>query len=51
MFRYLHAHAVPLIKDLATLMLTHGTFTLLPDSNTAAAAAPILAAADAAAGN
>ena len=33
MFRYLHAQALPLIRDLATTMLTHGNFTLIPGSD------------------
>jgi hypothetical protein len=30
MFRYLHAQALPLVEDLASTMLMHGTFTLAP---------------------
>ena len=33
MFRYLHAQALPLIRDLAATMLTHGNFTLLPGTD------------------
>ena len=29
-FRYLHAQALPLIKDLAKTIINNGTFTLLP---------------------
>jgi hypothetical protein len=30
MFRYLHAQAIPLIQNLASLMLRHGAYTLAP---------------------
>ena len=33
MFWYLHAQALPLIRDLAATMLTHGNFTLLPGAD------------------
>ena len=29
-FRYLHAQALPLVHNLAAVMLQHGSFTLLP---------------------
>ena len=29
-FRYLHAQALPLVHNLAAIMLRHGAFTLLP---------------------
>jgi hypothetical protein len=42
MFRYLHAQALPVIRDLATTMVTHGNFVLLPDSGLPIAAAALL---------
>ena len=44
MFRYLHAQALPLIRDLASTMLTHGNFTLLPGTDVPPHVAPTLAA-------
>lgn len=32
-FRYLHAQATPLVRDLAKVMWRNGDFTLLPQSN------------------
>ena len=43
MFRYLHAQALPLIRDLAATMLTHGNFTLLPGTDVPSHVAPTLA--------
>ena len=43
MFRYLHAQALPIAKDLARTMLHHGNFTLAPGTDTPAAAASLLA--------
>ena len=43
MFRYLHAQALPLIRDLAATMLTHGNFTLLAGSDVPPHVAPMLA--------
>jgi hypothetical protein len=42
MFRYLHAQALPIIRDLANTMVLHGNFVLLPDSGLPAAAAALL---------
>jgi hypothetical protein len=42
MFRYLHAQALPLVRNLASTMLRHGNFTLAPGADHPAAAAPIL---------
>jgi hypothetical protein len=42
MFRYLHAQALPLVQNLATTMLNHGTFTLAPGADLPPAAAAIL---------
>ena len=33
MFRYLHAQALPLVRNLARTMLSHGNFTLLPGTD------------------
>lgn len=46
MFRYLHAQALPLVRHLASTMLRHGNFTLLPGSDLPNAAATILQAVD-----
>ena len=43
MFRHLHAQALPLIRDLAATMLTHGNFTLLPGMDVPPHVAPTLA--------
>jgi hypothetical protein len=32
MFRYLHAQALPLIRNLASTMLQHGSFVLAPSA-------------------
>ena len=44
MFRYLHAQALPLIRDLASTMLQHGSFYLAPGADVPAPAAPLFAA-------
>ena len=33
MFRYLHAQALPLMRNLSATMVTHGAFVLAPGSN------------------
>ena len=43
MIRYLHAQAIPLIRDLAATILTHGNFTLLPGSDVTTHVAQTLA--------
>jgi hypothetical protein len=43
-FRYLHSQALPLIDPLATTMLRHGAFTLMPGGLTPAAAERLLQA-------
>ena len=45
MFRYLHAQALPLIRDLSRLMLHHGAYTLLPGTDLPQPAAELVAAA------
>ena len=45
MFRYLYAQALPLIRNLASTMLEHGTFTLAPGASTPAHATALLIAA------
>ena len=45
MFRYLHAQALPLIRDLSRIMLTHGAYTLLPGTDLPQPAAQLVAAA------
>jgi hypothetical protein len=42
MFRYLHAQALPLVQNLASTMLTHGSFTLAPGADVPPAVADIL---------
>ena len=41
-FRYLHAQALPLVHNLAAVMLRHGSFTLLPGQDIPLEAANIL---------
>jgi hypothetical protein len=43
-FRYLHSQALPLIAPLASTMLRHGVFTLMPGGLTPAAAEQLLEA-------
>ena len=43
MFRYLHAQALPLIRNLASTMLHHGSFYWAPGTDIPAPAAPLLA--------
>ena len=43
MIWYLHAQAIPLIRDLAATILTHGNFTLLPGSDVTTHVAQTLA--------
>ena len=45
MFRYLHAQALPLIRDLSRIMLTHGAYTLLPGTDIPQPTAQLVAAA------
>ena len=45
MFCYLHAQALPLIRDLSRIMLTHGAYTLLPGTDLPQPAAQLVAAA------
>ena len=42
-FRYLHAQALPLVANLSSVMLCHGSFTLLPSSNVPLEARPVIA--------
>ena len=42
MFRYLHAQALPLIRDLSRVMLRHGAFALLPAADVPPQAAALL---------
>jgi hypothetical protein len=42
MFRYLHAQALPIIKNLANTMLRHGCFTLTPGAYNPGAGQSIL---------
>ena len=44
MFRYLHAQALPLVRNLASTMLHHGAFTLAPGTDHPPAAHNILQA-------
>lgn len=44
MFRYLHAQALPLVRNLARTMLHHVNFTLAPGADMPPPAAPILTA-------
>ena len=41
-FRYLHAQALPIISNLASIMVRHGNYHLLPGNNIPPPAAPIL---------
>lgn len=50
MFRYLHAQALPIIRDLAHTMLHHGAYTLAPGAFEPPRAQRIIADADVAAG-
>ena len=45
MFRYLHAQALPLIRGLKRIMLTHGAYTLLPGTDIPQPAAQLVVAA------
>lgn len=49
MFRYLHAQALPVVNNLARVMLQHGSFTLAPGADMPATAHPIIDASGAAA--
>ena len=42
MFCYLHAQALPLVNNLASVILQHGAFTLLPGQDVPPTALPIL---------
>ena len=42
MFRYLHAQALPLVRDLSRVMLRHGAFALLPAADVPPQAAALL---------
>ena len=42
-FRYLHAQALPIVHNMAAVMLQHGAFTLLPGQEVPLEAQPILA--------
>jgi hypothetical protein len=44
MFRYLHAHVLPLISHLAPTMLQHGTFSIMPNADLPPTVPPLLAA-------
>ena len=43
-FRYLHAQALPLINNLASVILRHGAFTLLPGQDVPSNALPVIEA-------
>ena len=43
MFRYLHAQALPLVNNLASVILQHGAFTLLPGQDVPPNATQIIA--------
>ena len=48
-FHYLHAQALPLVNNLASTILHHGSYTLLPGTDIPPQAAAIIAEADQAA--
>ena len=50
-FHYLHAQALPLINNLASTILHHGSYTLLPDSDIPVQATHIIQEADNASNN